>query len=508
MKKIIILFFCILIIQSFIYSSTVNPDSNTITIQTIENKNINEINKTKKELYQKALTAYKRGLAYEKEGKYKKAFFEYQKVLQTNIKYPQIYKRLGMCYYYFGNYEYAIKYFHEYLKYFPYDTNIKNYIPKLEAQLKFTETKYLESAAPVDEFKSPLSAVLFSHIDLLPPAIFYQGYGNFYSRNRGQYWIPVSSSMSLLGTFVLAGGIAIDIISKNLDPLTNSLFNLGLYLISSAFIFDLFSSPFIATESTENFIYHAKTNNVKLEDKKVEYKDPAFTALVSFIGGSIVPGAGHFYTGDIDTAIKLLIITPLISGTTCGVGLALSYNDNPSIRESGQYVLWAGLGVYSIMRLIDLYGSLLHCDKISEEYYKQLVNPNSKYVLKEKKDKKEPWVTFLISLIPIPGSGNFYAENYWTAATLAGAGIISAISYFAISDDNLTSEILKYSFLSITCLTKLYDILSAPGYTAIYNSIYTKRQESVRNINNNQNVYLNPLILENKFYGLSISYKF
>ncbi|MCX8093046.1 MAG: tetratricopeptide repeat protein [Candidatus Goldbacteria bacterium] len=507
MRVIIFLIIALYIVPYFNYAAIVNPDSNTIVVQSIENKNINEINKLKKELYQKALTSYKQGLAYEKEGNYKKAFLEYQKVLQTKIKYPQIYKRIGMCYYYFGNYEYAIKYFQEYLKYFPNDNNIKNYIPKLQQQLKFKEIKYLESTAPTAEFKSPLSAVLFSHIDLLPPAICYQGYGNFYSRNRGQSWLPVSSSMSLLGTFAFAGGVALQLNSKNLDPLFYSLYSFGAYLISSAFIFDLFSSPFIATESTENFIYHAKTNNVKLQEQKVDYKDPALTGLISIIGGSIIPGAGHFFAGDNDTAIKLLVITPLIAGTTCGVGLVLKNNEDPDTAKIGEYVLWGGLGVYSIMRLIDFYGSLLHCDKISEEYYKQLVNPNSKFVLKEKKQEKEPWIAFLISLLPIPGSGNFYAENYWTAGTLAGTGLASAITYFSITESNDTTKILKYTFLGITCLTKLYDILSAPGYATIFNAVYTDKLEKEKSLKKSDNIFIYPTLFSNNL-GISISYKF
>jgi len=505
MKKFIILIIIFIFNFQIINSQQL---SNTITAQSIENKNINEINKKKQELYNQALEAYKKGLAYEKEGNYKKAFFEYEKVLNTKIKYPQIYKRLGMCYYYFGNYEYAIKYFQEYLKYFPSDNNIRNYIPKLQQQMKFKEQKYLASVAPTAEFKSPLSAILFSHIDLLPPAIFYQGYGNFYSRNRGQNWIPVSSSLSLLGIFAFAGGAALQMYSENIDPLFFSLYALSGYLISSALIFDLFSSPFIATESTENFIWHAKTNNVTLQKNKIDYKDPALTALISLIGGSIVPGAGHFFAGDNDTAIKLLIITPLIAGTTCGVGLVLSGNDDMHTREIGKAILGTGFGIYGIMRLIDLYGSLLHCDKISEEYYKQLVNPNSPFVLKEKKEEKEPWIAFLISLIPIPGSGNFYAENYWTAGTLLGASILSTITYFSILEINDTTKILKYTFLGISCLTKLYDIMSAPGYTAIYNAVYTNKQERERKLNSQQNVYLYPSIFENNSLGISISYKF
>ncbi|MBP7792189.1 MAG: tetratricopeptide repeat protein [Candidatus Goldbacteria bacterium] len=508
MKKIVNLFIAILFSYTFVYSATIEPESNTSGVRSLEKQNIKQINETKKQLYQTALNAYKQGLAYEKEGNYKKAFYEYQKVLQTKIKYPQIYKRIGMCYYYFGNYEYAIKYFRTYLNYFPNDNAIKNYIPKLEQQLKFRETKYLESTAPVAEFKSPLSAVLFSHIDLLPPAVCYQGYGNFYSRNRGQNWIPASSSMSLLGTFAFAGGFALQENSKSIDPLFNSLYGLGAYLMSSAFIYDLLSSPFIATESSKNFIYHAKTNNVKLQENKVDYKDPAFTAMVSLLGGSIVPGAGHFFAGDNDTAIKLLITTPLIAGTTCGVGLALTNNDDENTKQIGKYVLWSGVGVYGIMRLIDLYGSLLHCDKVSEEYYKQLVNPNSKFVLKEKKEEKEPWIAFLISLIPVPGSGNFYAENYWTAGTLAGCGIASAITYFAIPDNNDTLKILKYSFLGIAGLTKLYDIFSAPGYTEIYNAVYTNRQEREKTAKKQQNVFLSPAIFDNNSLGLSLSYNF
>ena len=194
---------------------------------------------------------------------------------------------------------------------------------------------------------------------------------------------------------------------------------------------------------------------MKIEEKKVEYRDPAFTSLVSFVGGSVMPGAGHFYAGDTDTALKILIFTPLVSGSTIITGAVLEGNSNKNTAEVGRYVLYSGLGIYGIMRLVDLYGSLVHTDQVNEEYYKQLVCPNSPFVLKQKLPEKEPWLAFLISLVPVPGLGNLYAENYWTAGTLFGAGLAGGITYLAAGDSaRIPDKYIKYGGLALMGLAK------------------------------------------------------
>jgi hypothetical protein len=280
--------------------------------------------------------------------------------------------------------------------------------------------------------------------------------------------------------------------------------NFSAYLFSSALIFDYVSAPFMATESSLDFLYFAKNNEMRIEEKKVDYRDPAFTALISGVAGSVIPGAGHFYAGDNDTAVKLLIFTPLVSGAAMITGGILWGMSDPNMSLAGEITFYSGLGIYAICRMIDLYGSQAHCDKVNEEYYKQLLCPNSPYILKEKKDEKEPWLAFLISLVPVPGSGNFYAENYWTSATLLGAGAAGAAMYFGASGTDATSEYMRWGGLALMALSKIYDIASAPGYTAIYNAVYTNRQEREKSIGK---VTMVPSLLQGGA-ALNLSYSF
>jgi tetratricopeptide (TPR) repeat protein len=469
-------------------------------------------NPSKNAVYVKAMASMRRGINYEQAGNFKMAFYEYSSVLKSKIKYPQVYKRLANCYYAFANYEFAIKFYKKYLEVFPDDASVSAYIPKLVAAIKAKENTRLGSAVAGAEFKSPFTTTVFSQIGLMPPAALYQGYGSYYARNRNQNWFPVSSSMSILGEFSIAGAYALHINAKNMDPLIDVLYNFGAYMITSAFVYDYLSAPFIATESSEEFIWFAKNNEMKVEEKKVEYRDPAFTSLVSFIGGSVVPGAGHFYAGDTDTALKILIFTPLVAGSTIITGAVLEGNSNKNTATVGRYVLDTGLGIYGIMRLVDLYGSLVHTDQVNEEYYKQLVCPNSPFVLKQKLPEKEPWLAFLISLVPVPGLGNLYAENYWMAGTLCGAGLAGGITYLVAGDNTDTGKYIKYGGLVLLGLTKLYDIVSAPGYTAIYNAVYTGRQERERTPQtqprqDQQKVSVIPSIMPNGA-GVNIAYSF
>jgi tetratricopeptide (TPR) repeat protein len=463
-----------------------------------------------KTVFAQAAAAMKAGMVLEKAGKYKQAFREYSKIIDNKINYPQVYKRLAACYYAFKNYPYAIKFYKRYLEAFPTDTATAAYVQKLEQAYGQKESNRLVLNMAGAEFKSPYSAMLFSQLGMIPPACLMQGYGSIYAKNRTQNWYPVSSSMAILGEFLIVGDWAVRVNNvTGLDPLLAFAENFSAYLISSALIFDFVSSPFIATESTLDFLYFAKNNEMKFDDKKVDYKDPAFTALVSLTLGSVIPGAGHFYAGDMDTAVKLLIFTPLVAGAALITGGILWGMSDPKLSAAGMYTFYSGLGIYGICRLVDLYGSLLHSDKVSEEYYKQLLCPNSPYVLKQKLPEKEPWLAFAISLIPIPGTGNFYAENYWTAGTLLAGGIAGAAMYFGASGTDATSSYIRYGGLALLALSKIYDIASAPGYAAIYNAVYTDRQEREKNLSTPAagNVTIIPSLMPDGA-GLNIAYSF
>ena len=87
-----------------------------------------EANKQRLADWNAANEAYQKGMAYEKTGQYRNAFREYEKVAKSNINFPQIYKRLAVCYYAFGNYEFAIRYYERYLQHFPNDNIVRQYL--------------------------------------------------------------------------------------------------------------------------------------------------------------------------------------------------------------------------------------------------------------------------------------------------------------------------------------------------------------------------------------------
>ena len=212
-----------------IYADQASPASNTAAANAAaaakfsaalkQRQSVDKLNSSKNAIYTKAMASMRRGISYEQAGNFKLAFYEYSNVLKSKIKYPQVYKRMANCYYAFANYEYAIKFYKKYLEYFPNDGSVSAYIPKLEAALKAKENRRLGSAIAGAEFKSPFTAMVFSQLGLLPPAVLYQGYGSYYARNRNQTWFPVSSSMSILGEFSIAGAIALHINSQSMDPL-------------------------------------------------------------------------------------------------------------------------------------------------------------------------------------------------------------------------------------------------------------------------------------------------
>ena len=185
-------------------------------------------------------------------------------------------------------------------------------------------------------------------------------------------------------------------------------------------------------------------------------------------------------------------------------GAVLRGNSDPNLRHAADYVFYSGVAAYGICRLIDLYGSLTHSDKVSEEYYKQLLCPNSPFVIKEKKPEKEPWLAFACSLIPVPGSGNFYAENYWMSGSLLGMGLLGGAAYLMSNGNDATSTYIKYGGLALLAMSKIYDIATAPGYTAIYNAVYTDRQEREKN---QGRVDVMPSLIKDGA-GVNVSYSF
>ncbi|HRU38993.1 MAG TPA: tetratricopeptide repeat protein [Candidatus Goldiibacteriota bacterium] len=468
--------------------------------------NENSVQKaSSKQQFDLAAKAMKAGMILEKAGEYKKAFREYSKIIDAKINYPQVHKRLAACYMAFKQYDYAVIHYKKYLEAFPDDKEAAEFAANLEKKVKEKEQKRLSMNTTGAEFKSPLSALMFSNIGLLPPAFLFQGYGSVYARNRSQSWFPVSSSMAVLAGFLLAAdwGIRANNV-QGIEPLFSSTQSFSAFLYSSAILLDAIPAPFIATESSLEFLYFAKNNSMKLEEAQVEYRDPAFTAFVSMAGGSVVPGAGHFFAGDTDTGFKLLILTPILAGGTMITGMALAGNDDPGMKTAGNITFYSGLGIYFVCRMIDLYGSLTHTDRVNEEYYKQLLCPNSPRRIKERLPEKEPLLAFAASLIPVPGTGNFYAENYWTAATLAGAGAAGAITYFAASGSDPASVYTRYAGLGLLVLAKLYDIASAPGYTAIWNAVHTGRQERERG---EDKAVFTPLVSSDAF-GLRAGWEF
>ena len=427
---------------------------------------------------------YKKGLKLETQRNYRQAFEVYSGLLNSRAYYTYAYIRIAACYIATGNRQKAVEYYKKYLAVKPGDTAIAAYAQKLEDSSELAAEKALASKSIQEEYKSPYSAVLFSHLDLFPLNAVYAGYGNYYSRSRLQDWFPASSSMSLLGDMMIgaAAGLQANNGTFHAEKAYTMLYGGGALLLSSGLLFDLVSSPFIATDNAEQFLKRLKTTELKVESEKVGYKDPLFTSLFSVTAG-IIPGAGHWWAGDNDTALKLLIATPLLTSVVYEIGNIYAGSPKTNEREIGKAIRYSSAGVYLVMRCIDLYGSLLHTDRVNGEYYKQLLCPNSPFKITEKKDVKSPALAFGIAAVPgilLHGAGNFYAENYWAAYTLAGvegAGILMYVSAGSPKDVNSAQNYIKYTGLALFGLSYLYDVMTAPGYTAIYNAVYTDSQD-------------------------------
>jgi len=265
--------------------------------------------------------------------------------------------------------------------------------------------------------------------------------------------------------------------------------NLCAVMTSSALLFDFASAPFMATENSEKFINYVKTHNMTVQKTPVDYKDPLLSASLSLTVGNIVPGIGHFYCGDTDMGLKLLFITYGMNSVLTGAGFFVVGQQH----LAGEIIFGIDALVYSILRFTDLQGSAAETDGINEQYYEQKLCPNSPMKKIEIKDEKSPILAFGIAMVPgalVHGVGNLYAENYITAFTLAGWELAGGIMYLAANGPasnqtmNLGSGfmvpsnsqgVVKYVGLGIFGLSYIYDIISAPGYTAIYNAEYTNK---------------------------------
>ncbi len=457
----------------------------------------------------KAQEYYKKGLALESQRNYKQAFYAYSEVVKLNAGIYQAYQRLGNCYVSFGNKEQAIVFYKKYLSYNPGDVSTASYLTKLEASHAAGMDKIYAGRNVDEEFKSPFSAHMFSYIDLFPINLLYAGFGNFYSRSRLQTWTPASSSLTIVGGMLITAGAIINGKFENTEKSDYALMSAGAGMMAAGLLTDYVTAPFVATENAELYLNKIKTMELKVEKERVEYKDPALTSVFSLTAG-IIPGAGHWWAGDNETALKLLIATPILTGITYGVGMIYNGKAGDDNKKIAQGFMYSAIGVYTVMRCIDLYGSLLHTDNVNSEYYKQLLCPNSPYKVTEKKDEKEPGIAFLIAAGPgllAHGAGNFYAENYSTAFTLAGVEALGAVLYLAnpgTKTGNTTQDFMRYAGIALFGISYLADVASAPGYTAVYNAVYTNRSERIAKENK---IGFAPMLdMEN--VGISLTYNF
>ncbi len=446
---------------------------------------------------------YDEGLKYEKNMDYKKAYINFYTAVTMDKTYYNAYRKLGNIYFTAKNYKYAVYFYEKYLVYKPNDTELRKFVDSLKARMaipkpKATVTTGLllipEPQGPVPyEFKSPSTAFMMSDFDLISFPLL-SGWGSFYARARGQDFFPPPAYISMVSDFIMIfGGGTYYLLkssgsTKDLSPFYPA-GNLCAVMTSSALLFDFASAPFMATENSEKFINYIKTHNIKVPKVPVDYKDPLLSATLSLTAGNIVPGIGHFYCGDTDAGLKLLFITYGINSVLTGAGFFVIGQQH----LAGEIIFGIDALVYSILRFADLQGSAAETDGVNEQYYEQKLCPSSPLKKIEIKDEKSPMLAFGIALVPgalVHGAGNFYAENYITAFTLAGWELAGGIMYLAANgpDSNKLWDVgyginipansqgwVKYTGLGLFGLSYLYDIISSPGYTAIYNAVYTNK---------------------------------
>jgi TM2 domain-containing membrane protein YozV len=425
----------------------------------------------------------------EANGRYKKALNQYLEIENANTSNARILNNIGNCYFAVKDYVNAVKYYELFTAKTGGSRVVNGYLSSLKNAIKDNAIIYFpDEKLPID-FKSPGNAFIFTTLDPLPPLAVLMGYGTFYAKNSDQDWLL--SAPNWFALLALAGPAVFFI--NGADP--RSGIN-GLLAFDAGFFWglsimtDMISSPFIAVDNSLRLIDYLRENEVYIKSEKLSYKDPALAAGLSLL----FPGAGHFYANDINGGIRSAILGFVIPGAS----MALTFAVN------GNYMMHSLIISYSALRLLDIFGSSLYCDQNNGYYLRQVLCKNSPYRLTEKKEIKNPAEAFIISCIPIPGLGHFYSGNNEagvTALILGGAGMIS---FFCLDQSNTVSLTMKYVGISIYGIAKLYEMTTAPGYTAVYNAIYADAKAKDRDPGR---VDIIPSLMPDGF-GLNMAYSF
>ena len=251
----------------------------------------------------------------------------------------------------------------------------------------------------------------------------------------------------------------------------------------------------IYTSTEEKFNYY-KSHEMKLVDKKLEYKDPVGAAFLSLI----IPAGGLFYLEYYDTAIIYLVGELLAAGV-------LGYLTAPGEKTVGD-IAWAAFGMRTLWGiLVEPWILGFMTDDYNQEYYKQLLCPNSPYQLKktDKIDNREPWIAFLLATFTAPGVGNMYAGNiprgiiFMSGGLLGGGMVLLANPLKELFDKwDLDVTLIRFGIV-LSSFMKLLDMVTAPGYAAENNDL--------RRVSQNDKIQFYPGIIDDKL-GLCLNYSF
>lgn len=447
---------------------------------------------------------YNKGKDNESMGKYKEALREYAVVLKTDKDYYPVYKNIGNCFFAIDEHKKALYYYKIYLEHNKADKTVLRYTEMLDAAIKTGNTvSYPDFVIPY-EIKSPSTALLFSHLNFLPPLMPYMGYGTLYSQSRGQGRIfPTPAVLSFVGIGIMSFSLGLTYFVTGREQANDSIFCSGALCFPIGYFVDLFSAPVFATDNSLKFLEYIKQTPLPLKDKKQEYKDPALATTLSLL----FPGAGYFYAEDFWGGFRSI----LISSALTGIGSSIAWATSKPENLIDKILLWGGI-FYAAGKLIDIYSCSLYIDKVNEEYYKQMLCPNSPYRLKETKEEKDTGLGLLLSFIPVPGLGNLYAEDYSAALvdvayTAAGLGIFFGIKTSVNERGDIIYDNtfwLKCTGLVIASWVYISNLLSVPNKIEIWNAVYAgKKNEGILK----EKVDLMPVFIKDGF-GLQLTYNF
>jgi TM2 domain-containing membrane protein YozV len=437
---------------------------------------------------------YSSAMNDENRGQYGKALSQYLEVEKSDTLNASVLKNIGNCYFALKDYGSALKYYETFQR-AGGDEETGRYIADLKAALKNKTNIYFPDQKLPFDFKSPGNTFIFSTLNPVPPFFLMMGYGTFYAKNQDQEWVLSApnwfSLLALLGpaTFFATGADQ----RGSMNGLLG--FETGLFC-GLALLTDIFSSPFIAVDNSLKLIDYLKTNEIYVPAERLSYKDPALAAGLS----ALLPGAGHFYAGDIKGGIRSAIIGTVLPGLSILIGYMTQRENMGNLGT----MLYYGIIPFSVLRFLDILGSSLYCDQNNGLYYRQLLCKNSPYKVTEKLEIKVPEMAFVVSCLPVPGLGHLYSGNNEAAITALVFGTAGAITFFCLDESNDLSRILKYSGLTMYAITKLYEMVTSPGYTAIYNAVYTDGKESAKN---SGSVMLIPSLMPDGA-GLNVAYSF